>query len=136
MYCESPADTAFTEIVMDHFTTPRNIGSLPGADAEGTCGDPGCGDYLEIYIKVKDNIITDIRFLVFGCSAAVAASSMTTELVKGRTLEKALELTDSDITEALGGLPEHKVHCSVFGPTALKNAIKDYYARLSMSKVE
>lgn len=108
---------------------PRNVGSMPDADGEGTCGDPGCGDCLTIYIKVKDNIITGISFLVFGCAAAIATSSMTTELVKGKTLDEALRLTDIDIVNALGGLPEHKLHCSVLGATALKNAIEDYLKR-------
>lgn len=129
MYCDS-----FTDKVIEHFMCPRNAGSMPDADGEGTCGDPGCGDSLTIYIKVKDNVITDISFLVFGCVAAIATSSMTTELAKGKTLEEALKLTDTDIADALGGLPEHKMHCSVLGATALKNAIKDYYDRKSNQK--
>ena len=129
MYCDS-----FTDTVVEHFMCPRNVGSMPDADGEGTCGDPGCGDCLTIYIKVKDNVITDISFLVFGCVAAIATSSMTTELVKGKTLEVALKLTDADIAEALGGLPENKMHCSVLGATALKNAIENYYARISNCK--
>jgi nitrogen fixation NifU-like protein len=129
MYCDS-----FTDKVIEHFMCPRNAGSMPDADGEGTCGDPGCGDSLTIYIKVKDNVITDISFLVFGCVAAIATSSMTTELAKGKTLEEALKLTDTDIADALGGLPEHKMHCSVLGATALKNAIKDYYDRKSNHK--
>jgi nitrogen fixation NifU-like protein len=99
---------------------------MPDADAEGTCGDPSCGDSLTLYIKVKDEVIEDISFLVFGCVAAIATSSMTTELVKGKSLDEALKLTDTDITEALGGLPENKLHCSVLGATALKNAIENY----------
>lgn len=126
MFCES-----FTDKVIEHFMCPRNAGSMPDADAEGKCGDPSCGDSLTLYIKVKDNIIEDISFLVFGCVAAIATSSMTTELVKGKPLEEALKLTDADITEALGGLPENKLHCSVLGATALKNAIENYYKTLS-----
>jgi nitrogen fixation NifU-like protein len=126
MCCE-----AFTDLVMEHFMCPRNVGSMPDADGEGICGDPGCGDSLTIYIKVKDNVITDISFLVFGCVAAIATSSMTTELAKGKTLEEALKITDTDIADALGGLPEHKMHCSVLGATALKNAIENYHARKS-----
>jgi nitrogen fixation NifU-like protein len=126
MFCDS-----FTDKVIEHFMCPKNIGSMPDADGEGVCGDPECGDSLTIYIKVKDNVITDISFLVFGCVAAIATSSMTTELAKGKTLEEALELTDTDIADALDGLPEHKMHCSVLGATALKNAIKDYYSRIS-----
>ena len=121
----------FTDLVMEHFMCPRNVGSMPDADAEGTCGDPGCGDSLTIYIKVKDNLITDISFLVFGCVTAIATSSMTTELAKGKTLEEALQITDTDIAEALGGLPEHKMHCSVLGATALKKAIENYHIRTS-----
>lgn len=121
MFCES-----FTDKVIDHFMCPRNVGSMPGADAEGTCGDPSCGDSLTLYIKVKDDVIEDISYLVFGCVAAIATSSMTTELVKGKSLEEALKLTDTDITKALGGLPENKLHCSVLGAIALKNAIENY----------
>lgn len=123
----------FTDTVIDHFMCPRNVGTMPDADSEGTCGDPRCGDCLTIYIKVKDKSIEDISFLVFGCAAAIATSSMTTELVKGKTLEEAIKLTDTDIVEALGGLPENKIHCSVLGATALKNAITNYYARKSKS---
>jgi len=114
---------------IEHFTSPRNVGSMDDADGEGKCGDPGCGDSLNIYIKVKDGVIEDIRFLVFGCAAAIATSSMTTELAKGKTLEEALKITEKDIAEALGGLPENKMHCSNLGAKALKNAINDYYKR-------
>lgn len=119
-------DNSFTDIAIDHFMCPRNVGSLPDADSEGSCGDPSCGDYLTIYIKVKDNLIKEISFLVFGCAAAIATSSVTTELVKGKPLEEAIQLTDTDIVKALGGLPENKLHCSVLGATALKNAIENY----------
>lgn len=119
----------YTDKVIEHFMSPRNVGSMPDADGEGRFGDPGCGDSLTIYIKVQDNKISDISFLVFGCVAAIATSSITTELVKGKTLEEALELTDQDITDALDGLPEYKLHCSVLGAEALKNAIKDYYEK-------
>ncbi len=124
MFCES-----FSDKVIEHFMCPRNVGSMPDADAIGSCGDPGCGDSLTLYIKVKDNVITDISFLVFGCVAAIASSSMTTELAKGKTLEEALRITDSDIADALDGLPENKIHCSVLGATALKNAIGNYSAQ-------
>lgn len=117
---------SYTDRAMDHFMCPRNVGSMPDADSEGTCGDPGCGDCLTVYIKVRNNVITDISFLVFGCAAAIASSSMTTELAKGKTLKDALKITAADITDALGGLPEHKAHCSVLGADALKNAIKNY----------
>ena len=117
----------FNENVIDHFMSPRNAGTMPDADAVGSSGDPRCGDALTLYIKVNDNVITDVSFLVFGCVAAIATSSMTTVLVKGETLEAASQLTDEDITNALGGLPEHKLHCSVLGADALKNAIDNYY---------
>lgn len=124
MFCES-----FSDKVIEHFMCPRNVGSMPDADAIGSCGDPGCGDSLTLYIKVKDNVITDISFLVFGCVAAIASSSMTTELAKGKALEEALRITDNDIADALDGLPENKIHCSVLGATALKNAIENYSAQ-------
>lgn len=117
----------YTKTVIDHFKFPRNVGVLPDADAEGRYGDPDCGDALTIYIKVENNRISKISFLVFGCVAAVATSSMTTELAMGKTLEEAANITEEDITNALGGLPEYKLHCSVLGAQALKNAIKDYY---------
>lgn len=124
MFCQD-----FSDKVIEHFMCPRNVGSMPDADAIGSCGDPGCGDSLTLYIKVKDNVITDISFLVFGCVAAIASSSMTTELAKGKTLEEVLRITDSDIADALDGLPENKMHCSVLGATALKNAIENYSAQ-------
>lgn len=120
---------SYTEKVIDHFMCPRNVGSMPDADAEGSFGDAGCGDSLTIYLKVKDQVIEDISYLVFGCVAAIASSSMTSELVKGKTLEEAKKLTDDDITNALGGLPDDKLHCSVLGATALHRAIENYYQR-------
>lgn len=119
----------FTDTVLDHFMCPRNAGSMVDADGEGRCGDPSCGDCLTIYLKVNENRIADISFLVFGCVAAIATSSMTTELAKGKTLEDAYKITEEDIANALGGLPEHKMHCSVLGAAALKNAIDNYYAK-------
>lgn len=119
----------YSDIAIEHFMCPRNVGSMLDAEGTGRSGDPSCGDSLTIYIKVKDNVITAISFLVFGCSAAIASSSMTTELAKGKTLEEALFITDNDIADALGGLPEQKMHCSVLGATALKNAIQDYATR-------
>jgi nitrogen fixation NifU-like protein len=124
MFCEN-----FSDKVIEHFMCPRNAGSMPDADGIGSCGDPSCGDSLTLYIKVKDNVITDISFLVFGCVAAIASSSMTTELAKGKTLEEALRITDNDIADALDGLPENKIHCSVLGATALRNAIENYSAQ-------
>ena len=116
----------FTDQVIDHFSNPRNVGIMEDADAKGTGGDPKCGDFLTIYIKVRENVIEDISFLVQGCIAAIATSSMTTELAKGKTLEDALKISNQVISDALGGLPEEKMHCSVLGASALKNAIEEY----------
>lgn len=116
----------YSDKVMDHFMSPRNSGSMPDADAEGTMGDPNCGDTLTIYIKVRDEIIEDISFLVFGCTASIATSSMTTVLAKGKTLAEALKITEQDVIDALDGLPEEKEHCSNLGVSALKKAIKSY----------
>ncbi|WP_372998057.1 iron-sulfur cluster assembly scaffold protein [Lutispora sp.] len=124
-------DEAFSKTFMEHFLHPKNVGSMKNADGVGVCGDPGCGDALTLYIKVKDDVIDDISFLVYGCAAAIATSSMTTELIKGKTLDEASKLTDEDIAEGLGGLPLHKMHCSNLGAQALKNAINDYYTRKS-----
>lgn len=112
--------------VIEHFMSPRNVGSMPNADAEGSFGDVDCGDFLTLYIKVEEEKIVDISFLVFGCTAAVATSSMTTVLAKGKRLDEALKITDTEIAEALDGLPENKLHCSVLGAEALKNAIENY----------
>ena len=104
---------------------PQNAHSMPDADAEGDYGDPSCGDYLTVYLKVKDNRIEEISYLVFGCCASIATSSMTSVLAKGKTLEEALNITEEDIIQALDGLPENKVHCSNLGVSALRNAIKN-----------
>ncbi len=116
----------FTDEVIDHFTNPRNVGEMEDADAVGIAGDPGCGDAMELYIKVQNDVVTDASFLISGCVAALASASMTTVLVKGKTLEEALRVTNEDIAAALGGLPEHKVHCSVLGAQAIKSAIENY----------
>ena len=121
----------FSDKVLEHFMTPRNPGSMTDADSIGTAGDPACGDSLTLYIKVKDNIIEDISFMVFGCVAAIATSSMTTELAKGKSLDEAYKINDQDIADALDGLPEQKMHCSVLGATALKNAIDNYYSKIN-----
>jgi nitrogen fixation NifU-like protein len=113
--------------VIEHFMCPRNVGNMPDADAEGSFGDVKCGDSLTVYIKVRDNILTDINFLVFGCAAAVAASSAFSVLVKGKSLEEAQKITGKDVMEALDGLPESKLHCSVLGSQALQNALENYY---------
>ena len=121
----------FSDKVLEHFMTPRHSGSMVDADSIGTAGDPACGDSLTLYIKVKDNIIKDISFMVFGCVAAIATSSMTTELAKGKSLDEAYKITDQDIADALDGLPEQKMHCSVLGATALKNTIDNYYSKIN-----
>ena len=121
----------FSDKVLEHFMTPRNSGSMVDADSIGTAGDPACGDSLTLYIKVKENIIEDISFMVFGCVAAIATSSMTTELAKGKSLDEAYKINDQNIADALDGLPEQKMHCSVLGATALKNAIDNYYSKIN-----
>ena len=118
-----------SDILVDHFNYPRNIGIVDYPNGEGASGDPECGDYLEIYIRVENNLIEDISFLVFGCFGAIASGSMTMELAKRKTLEDALQITEEDIIEALGGLPEDKKHCSNLGVNALRNAIDNYYIK-------
>jgi len=119
----------FTDQVIDHFSNPRNVGTLELPDGIGTAGDPICGDFLELQIQVKNGIISDVRFKVRGCVAAIASSSMTTVLIKGKTLREASFVTDQTISDALGGLPDYKMHCSVLGATAVHNAIADYYTK-------
>lgn len=116
----------YNEKVMDHFSNPRNVGEIQEADGIGEVGNPVCGDIMKIYIKVKNNIIEDIKFKTFGCGAAIATSSMVTEMVKGKSIEEAIEVTNKDVAEALGGLPPVKMHCSNLAADALKEAIKDY----------
>jgi len=116
----------YNEKVMDHFENPRNTGVIKDADGIGEEGNPQCGDIMKIYIKVKDNVIEDIKFQTFGCGAAIASSSMATELVKGRTLEEAWDLSNKAVVEALEGLPPAKVHCSVLAEDAIHKAINDY----------
>ncbi len=116
----------YSEKVMEHFRNPKNVGEIPDADGVGTVGNPVCGDMMSIYIKVKDNHLTDVKFKTFGCGAAVATSSMITELAKGKSLEDALKITRRDVAESLGGLPPVKMHCSNLAADALHEAIKDY----------
>lgn len=122
-------EDTFSEIVIDHFQNPRNVGSMENPDGKGCSGDYDCGDFLKIFIKVECDIITDISFLVFGCVAAIASSSMTTVLAKGKSIREAMLIKDQDILNELGGLTEDKVHCSLLGEGALKNAIEDYMNR-------
>ena len=117
----------YSEKVMDHFRNPRNVGQIENADGVGEVGNPVCGDIMKIYLKIDDGIITDVRFETFGCGSAIASSSMATELIQGRPLSEALTLTNKAVTEALDGLPAHKLHCSVLAEEAIKAAVKDYY---------
>ena len=116
----------YTDKVMDHFSNPRNVGELPGANAVGEVGNAKCGDIMKIYMKIEDDVIEDIKFKTFGCGAAIATSSMATELVKGKHIDEALDLTNKAVAEALGGLPAVKMHCSVLAEEAIKEAICNY----------
>ncbi len=119
----------YTETVMDHFMNPRNVGEIPDADGVGEVGNAKCGDIMKMYLKVHDNVIEDVKFETFGCGSAIAASSMATEMVKGKTIEDALAVTNKQVVDALGGLPAHKLHCSVLAEESIKAAVKDYYDR-------
>ena len=116
----------YSEKVMEHFKNPRNVGDMENPDGTGYVGNPVCGDIMELYIKVDDGIITDAKFKTFGCGAAIATSSMVTEMVKGKTIDEALQISNNTVAEALGGLPAVKMHCSVLAEEALKSAIEDY----------
>ncbi len=120
----------YSEKVLDHFSNPRNVGELEGANAIGQVGNPKCGDIMKMYLKIENDVITDVTFKTFGCGAAVATSSMATEMVKGKTIEEALKLTNKAVAEALDGLPPEKLHCSVLAEEAIKSAIADYYTRI------
>ena len=119
----------YSEKVMDHFANPRNVGEMENPDGVGKVGNPVCGDIMNLYLRVKDGVITDATFKTFGCGAAIATSSMVTELVKGKTVKDALAISNRAVAEALGGLPPIKMHCSVLAEEALKAAIDDYYSR-------
>ena len=119
----------YSEKVMAHFANPHNVGEIPDADGIGKVGNPQCGDVMWLYIKVKDDIITDIKFKTFGCGAAIATSSMITELAKGKTIEEAKKITRADVADELGGLPPVKMHCSNLAADALREAIKDYESK-------
>ena len=119
----------YSEKVMDHFANPRNVGEIEDADGIGEVGNAKCGDIMKMYIKVDNGIITDVKFKTFGCGAAVATSSIATEMIKGKQLEDALKLTNNAVVEALDGLPPAKLHCSVLAEQAMKAAISDYYTR-------
>lgn len=119
----------YSDKVWDHFTNPRNVGEIADADGIGEVGNPTCGDIMKIYLKINGDIITDVKFKTFGCGAAIATSSMATEMIKGKPLSEALQLTNKAVVEALDGLPPVKVHCSVLAEQAIKHAIADYYRR-------
>ncbi len=121
----------YSEKVMDHFTNPRNVGEIEDASGVGVVGNAKCGDIMKIYLKIDENdVITDCKFKTFGCGAAIATSSMATELIKGRTVKEALSLTNSAVVEALEGLPPVKIHCSVLAEEAVKSALADYYTKI------
>ena len=124
----------YNDTVMDYFTNPRNVGEIEDASGVGTVGNAKCGDIMRIFIKVEDNIITDVKFKTFGCGAAIETSSRATEMVKGKTIEEALALTNKDVTDSLGGLPAVKLHCSVLAEEALHAAIQDYYDKHNIDK--
>ncbi|MCQ2436554.1 MAG: Fe-S cluster assembly scaffold protein NifU [Clostridia bacterium] len=117
----------YSEKVMDHFQNPRNVGKIDNADGVGEVGNAKCGDIMRMYIKVENNVITDVKFNTIGCGSAIATSSMATEMIKGKPIEEALTLTNKAVVEALDGLPAHKIHCSVLAEEAVKAAVKDYY---------
>lgn len=117
----------YSEKVMDHFKNPRNVGIIENADGVGEVGNAKCGDIMKIYLKIDNDIITDAKFETFGCGSAIASSSMATEMIKGKPVSEALELSNKAVVEALDGLPAHKIHCSVLAEEAIKKALKDYY---------
>jgi len=119
----------YSEKVMDHFRNPRNVGAIEDADGVGEVGNARCGDIMKIYLKIDDDVVSDVKFETFGCGSAIASSSMATEMIKGRPLKEALRLTNQAVAEALDGLPAHKLHCSVLAEEAVKAAVKDYYER-------
>ena len=121
----------YSEKVLDHFTHPRNVGKIDDADGVGEVGNAICGDIMKMYIKVKDGIITDVKFNTFGCASAIAASSLATELIKGKPLDYAMGVTNKQVVDELGGLPEHKIHCSVLAEEAIRAAIEDYRSKHS-----
>ena len=117
----------YSEKVMDHFMNPRNVGTIENADGIGEVGNAKCGDIMKIFLKIENDIIVDVKFQTFGCGSAIASSSMATEMIIGKSIHEALELTNAAVCEALDGLPAHKVHCSVLAEEAIKSALKDYY---------
>lgn len=119
----------YSETVMDHFRNPRNVGCIDNADGVGEAGNAKCGDIMKIYLKIDGNVVSDVKFETFGCGSAIASSSMATEMIKGKSLDEVLGLTNKAVVQALDGLPAHKLHCSVLAEEAVKSALKDYYDR-------
>ena len=119
----------YSEVVMDHFMNPRNVGTIENADGVGSVGNAKCGDIMKIYLKIENETIVDVKFETFGCGSAIASSSMATEMIKGKPISEAMNLTNKAVAEALDGRPAHKLHCSVLAEEAIKNALKDYYDR-------
>ena len=124
----------YSQKVIEHFQSPRNVGEIEDADGIGTVGNPSCGDIMKMYIKVENDVIVDVKFQTFGCGAAIATSSITTEMVKGKTIEEAIKLTRNDVADALGGLPPIKMHCSNLATDALNAAIEDYRSKKAAKK--
>ena len=119
----------YSDIVIDHFMHRRNVGEIENPDGVGQVGNAKCGDIMKMYLKIRDNVIQDVKFETFGCGSAIASSSMATEMIKGKTIDQALAVTNRQVVDALGGLPAHKLHCSVLAEESIKSAIKDYYDR-------
>lgn len=119
----------YSEKVMDHFQNPRNVGEIENADGIGEVGNPTCGDIMRMYLKIDNDIITDVKFKTFGCGSAIASSSMATEMIKGKNIKEALDLSNKAVVEALDGLPARKIHCSVLAEEAIKSALVDYYEK-------
>ena len=119
----------YTDTVMDHFMHPRNVGEIKEPSGVGEVGNAKCGDIMKMYLDIENDVIKDVKFETFGCGSAIASSSMATEMIKGKTVEEALAITNKDVVDALGGLPAHKLHCSVLAEEAIKSAVKDYYDR-------
>ena len=119
----------YSEKVMDHFRNPRNVGVIENADGVGEVGNAKCGDIMKMYLKIDDDVVTDVKFETFGCGSAIASSSMATELIKGRPVAEAMQLTNKAVAEALDGLPDYKMHCSVLAEEAIQSALDDYYSK-------
>lgn len=119
----------YSDIVMDHFMHPRNVGEIENPDGVGQVGNAKCGDIMKMYLKIRDNVIQDVKFETFGCGSAIASSSMATEMIKGKTVDEALAVTNKQVVDALGGLPAYKLHCSVLAEESIKAAVKNYYDR-------